>query len=144
MSKLIPTRTAQYPMLAVFEANFDDTMVDINGVEKAFKAGGTFDVIPLPPNGEVVGGALVVQTASNDSGTATITVGDSGSATRYLGSTTLKSAARTPLVPTGYRGNGEKLRLTIAAQNGDATAGKFRVNAEFIVKDRVSENQLRG
>ena len=32
MAKLIATRGAQYPLVSEFTFNFDDTMVDINGV----------------------------------------------------------------------------------------------------------------
>ena len=68
-----------------------------------------------------------------------VSVGDSGSATRYLGVTNRVTAGRTPLVPTGYVGDGENLRLTVAPTVADATAGKVTVRVQYIMRDRWSE-----
>jgi hypothetical protein len=44
-------------------------------------------------------------------------------------------------VPTGYRGVGEDLRITLANTNGDATAGKVSVRATYMVTGRANEVQ---
>lgn len=137
MATLKATRGAQEVLSAEFEFVITDDMLNTSGVSTAFKAtAGVFDVIKMPPNIVVVGGDVVVRTVSNESGTATIAVGDSGSASRYLGATSIKSAARTALVPTGFRGAGEDIRITLANQNGDATAGLVTVRVEYMIQNR--------
>jgi len=142
MTTLKANRTAQYPLVAEFTFNVTDDMVAANGAVTGFKAAaGVFDVIALPPNAVVTGGDVTVETASNESGTATIAVGDSATPARYLGATSIKAAGRTPLVPTGYRGTGQNLRITLANQNANATAGKVSVRVEYIVTGRAQETQ---
>lgn len=146
MATLIPNRSLQYPLHAMFEFDIasGDVMVATNGVSQTFKATtGVFDIINLPVNSQVVSGDVTVETVSNDSSTATISVGDSGSATRYLGATSIKSAARTALVPTGFMNtSGLNIRITLANATGDATTGKVRVNVCYIVKNRQNETQI--
>ena len=83
MATLKKNRTLQYPLVAEFTFNLADQMVATDGVTRLFKASGAaqlFDVIALPPLATVIGGEVVVETASNDTGAATIAVGDSVSA----------------------------------------------------------------
>jgi hypothetical protein len=142
MAVLKATRGAQYPLMAEFKFTITDTMLDIAGVSKAFSAvAPVMDVIKLPDNAVVVGGDMTVETVSNETGTATIAVGDSDSATRYLAATSIKAAARTALTLTGYRGTGQNLRITLANQNGNATAGVVSVRVMYIIKDRQNEAQ---
>jgi len=143
MAKILKNRGLQYPLVAEFTLNLTDTMVMTDGVEKAFTvAAPVADIIGLPPSAVVVGGDVTVETVSDDTGTATIAVGDSGSATRYLTATSIKSAARTALTLTGFRGNGEDIRITLANQNGNATAGKVTVRVQYIVTGRTNEVQV--
>lgn len=142
MAVLKATRTAQYPLNAEFTFNLTDTMLDIAGVSKAFTAAApVMDVIKLPPNAVVIGGDVTVETISNDSSTATIAVGDSSSAARYLAATTIKTAARTALTLTGFRGTGQDIRITLANAGADATAGKVTVRVTYIIQSRSNEVQ---
>lgn len=144
-SKLKASRTVQYPLVAEFTFNFDDTMVDKDGATKDFKTTGTSivaDVIPLPPNAIVIGGDVTTETAITGSTAYNVSVGDSGSATRYLGATDKVAAGRTALVPTGFVGAGENIRLTVAPTVADATAGKVTVRVEYIVRNRANETQV--
>lgn len=143
MSKLIATRGQQYPLVAEFTFNFDDTMVDTAGVTKDFKTVGStvVDVINLPTGAIVTGGEVVTEKAVTGSTAYNVSVGDSGSATRYLGATDRVSAGRTALVPTGYVGNGEQIRVTVAPTVAAATAGKVTVRVQYIVRNRVNETQ---
>ena len=143
MSKLIATRGQQYPLVAEFTFNFDDTMVDTAGVTKDFKTVGStvVDVINLPTGAIVTGGEVVTEKAVTGSTAYNVSVGDSGSATRYLSATDRVSAGRTALVPTGYVGNGEQIRVTVAPTVAAATAGKVTVRVQYIVRDRVNETQ---
>lgn len=145
MAKLNKNRGLQYALHAEFTFNLTDTFTMTDGTVRAFGAAGAAtiaDVVALPPNAVVIGGDLTVETVSNDSSTSTVSVGDSGSATRYLGATNLKSAARTALVPTGFRGAGEDIRLTFANAGGDATAGTVTLRVTYIVSGRVNETQI--
>lgn len=143
MSKLIATRGAQYPLVAEFTFNFDDTMVDVNGVLKDFKTVGStvVDAINLPPGAIVIGGEVVTETAVSGSTAYNIKVGDANDDDRYLGTTDRVTAGRTALVPTGYVGNGEQIRVTVAPTVAAATAGKVTVRVQYIVRNRVNETQ---
>lgn len=141
MAVLKATRATQSPQYAQFKFTITDTMLDIAGVSKAFSAAApVMDVINLPMGAIVVGGDVTVETVSNDSSTATIAVGDSSTANRYLTATSIKSAARTALVPTGFRNtSGLNLRITLANAGGDATAGVVTVRVLFIIDGRADE-----
>jgi hypothetical protein len=141
MAVKLATRSAGRVLTAEFIFNITDTMVNTAGASQAFSAAaGIFDVINLPANAYIVGGDIVVETASNDSSTATLKVGDSASDARYLAATSIKTAARTALVPTGFVTTGTDLRITLANAGGDATAGKVRVRVEFVIQNKVDEN----
>ncbi len=144
MALLKATRNAQWPLMAEFTFNFDDTMVDINGVTKDFKTFGgnpVVDAINLPANANVIGGELVVETAYASTTVATVSVGDSASATRYGSAINLMSAARTALTLTGFRGAGENLRLTFNLTVANATAGKATVRVLYTIQGRSNEVQ---
>lgn len=147
MAVLKASRTAQYVLQQEFTFNFNDTAVDtVAGTSKTFGSvvadALVFDAIPLPPNANVVGGELIVETAYDTGTTATISVGDSASATRYLGATSLKSAARTALTLTGYRGAGENIRLTFAHAGTVPTVGKATVRVQYTIQGRANESQI--
>lgn len=138
------TRAVQYPLASEATFNLVDTMMAVDGTVRAFNATGAlslFEMVPLPPNAIVIGGDVTVETASDDTGTATVSVGDSLSAARYLAATSIKAVGRTPLVPTGFRGNGEDIRLTFANQNGNATVGRVSVRVTYVVTGRSNEVQ---
>ena len=159
MAALKQTRGAQWPLLAEFTFDVSTAVADtmptvvgnvIGGASPAYNAAGVvignvgtniFEVIGLPVNATVVGGEVVVETAVAGPTASTITVGDSGSATRYLGSTSLLSAARTALTPTGFRGAGENIRITVANTVANATAGKVTVRVLYTVQGRQNEVQ---
>ena len=147
MALLKAARTAQYPLMAEFTFNFDDTAVDsVAGTTKTF--GSTFgqnlvlDAIPLPPNATVVGGEIIVETAGVGPTAYTLSVGDSASATRYASAVDLKTAARTALTLTGFRGAGENIRLTMNVTVANASAGKATVRVLYTVQNRANETQV--
>jgi hypothetical protein len=142
MAKKIATRSAQWPLLAEFYWNYNDTVVDINGATKDLSVFGTaivFDAINLPPGAIVQGGELVTETAGTGSTAFTMSVGDSGSIVRYLGATDKVAAARTALVPTGYVGTGENIRLSITPTVATATAGKWSLKVWYAMRDKANE-----
>lgn len=141
MTTLIAARGAQYPLVMTFTFNFDDTMADTTGATADFKTVATtaFDIINLPVGAVVIGGEVVTETAITGSTAYNISIGDSGSATRYLGVTDRVGAGRSGLVPTGYVGTGENLRLTLTPTVAEATAGKVTVRVEFVLPNRTNE-----
>lgn len=144
MAVLKASRNVQFPLHQEFTFNIasGDTMVNTSSASQTFAAAaGVFDVINLPAGAVVVGGEMVVETVSNDTGTATISVGDSSSATRYLAATNIKAAARTALTLTGYRSDGASIRITLANQNGNATTGKVTVRVQYVIPGRAHEVQ---
>lgn len=157
MAKLLASRAAQTVLVQEFTFDFlaasDDKMATVVGnviggaspnylsTTQAIRTptgAQIYEVFPLPPGATVVAGELVVTTLLGGPTTSTITVGDSGSATRYLGSTSLKTAARTALVPTGYVGTGENVRVTIN-NDASATTGKVTLRLSYTVAGRTSE-----
>lgn len=140
----IASRTAQYPLMAEFTFTIGDTMVNTAGASDAFAsvAAHVFDVIPLPPNATVLSGEIVTDTAFTGSTAYNVTVGDSLVANRYLGTTDKTAAARTALVPTGFIGSGENIRLTVTPTVGAATAGKITLRVMYAVLNRSQESQI--
>jgi hypothetical protein len=117
MAKLNATRGAQYPLVAEFTLNFNDTMLNTSGVSKDFGVStvaetNSFDVINLPYGAVVTGGEWVTETAFDTAG-FDITVGDATTGNRYLAATDVKGAARTALVPTGYVSDGASIRISV-------------------------------
>lgn len=143
MSTLIAARTAQCPLVAEFVFNFDDTMLDVNGVSKDFKTASArvFDIINLPDNAVITGGSVTTETAVTGSTAYNVKVGDVDDDDRYLTSTDKVSAGTTALVPTGYVGTGQNLRLTVTPTVADATAGKLSVRVEYVIRGRYSFTQ---
>ena len=144
MAQKLATRGGQYPITSEFTFDVaNDTMKNTSGVDDNFKVVGShvFDAILLPNNAIVVGGEVVTETAVSGSIAYNVSVGDSGSATRYLGVTDKVAAGRTALVPTGFVGGGEQVRVTVAPTVADATAGKVTVLVSYITRKRVYEVQ---
>lgn len=149
MALLKKSRGAQYPLVAEFQFNFNDTMVDVNGVTRDFGslAGGssaatvyTFEVIPLPPGAVVIGGGWSTETAFDTAG-FDVTIGDAGAANRYLASTDVKALGNFVVTPTGLRSDGGNLRITISTDDA-CTTGKATVRIEYVVANRINENQI--
>lgn len=145
MATLKKTPNAQTVLAAefTFDISAADQMVNTSGVVTAFKAasGTVYDIITPPLNSLVVGGDVQVLTASDETGTATASLGDSSSATRYANAVNIKSTARTALtLPNFLNSNGLSYRLTLANQNGNATVGKVKFTVLFTVQDRATEN----
>jgi hypothetical protein len=145
MTKLIKSRTAQYPLVAEFTFNASDSIANTSGVDTSFNATALVaDIAPIPVGATVVGGEVVVETVYNTVTTATISIGDSGSATRYATTADLKSAARTALTLTGYRyAASDNLRVTLALSDSAAgNVGKVTVRLMYTLDGRQNENNV--
>ena len=144
MTAKIKSRTAQYPLVASFTFAIGDTMTNTSGASDGFAtvAAHVFDIIPLPSGATVLSGHVVTDTAFAGSTAYNVKVGDSGADNRYLGTTDKTTAALTALVPTGYVGAGENLRITVTPTVADATAGQITVRITYIISGRTSEIQI--
>lgn len=157
MSALKATRGAQRVLTAEFVFDVSTAVADtmpttvgntIGGATPAYNAAGVaigsvgtnvYEVINLPVGAIVVGGEVAVETAVVGPTVSTVSVGDSGSATRYLGATSMLAAARTALVPTGLVGTGGNIRITVNNTVAVATAGKVSVRVSYVVRGRADE-----
>lgn len=103
-------------------------------------AGSGVGAIKLPAGARVIGGELVITEVFNSTSTDTISVGDSGSATRYLGATNVRATGRTALVPTGYKTTAPAdVLLTWASGGGTPTTGAGFLTVMFIMDGRANE-----
>ena len=164
MSKLLASRTAQYPLVADFTFSFNDYATDsVDGVKKTFGAtaavadpasavpglqagtGIVFDAIPMPQGAVVIGGEVIVETAYAGIGAgATLALGIAGATSALVAAMDLDAAAagsRTALLLTAplVSNGGQNLRLTLAGLIATATAGKVRVRVQYTIDARASE-----
>lgn len=143
MAKLIASRTTQYPMVSEFTFTVGDTMENSGGTEQSLGADGTFVIIPLPPGAVVTGGSVDTEVAlsGGDGSAMTIAVGDSADPDRYLAAAGVTAAGSVPMVPTGYRGMGENVQMTVDS-TGTYAAGTVSVKVTYVVADRQNEVQI--
>lgn len=98
-------------------------------------------IAKLPPNATITNIQAFVDTAFNAGTTNTLSVGDSGSATRYLNAATV--AAVGPVA--GVTGLGHKyttpdfIRVQYAQTGAAATAGVVRVIVRYLIGNRANE-----
>lgn len=144
MALIKPSRAAQYPLVQEYVFSFGDTVVDVNGVTKDFYNFGGDPVVPmfnLPQGAVILGGDIIVETAYTGTTAATLSVGDSGSATKYASAVNLMAAARTALTLPAATTGGLNVIGTLALTVADATAGKVRVRIEYTIEGRGNEVQ---
>jgi len=121
----------------VINAFVDFTFADIPTTATAYAA------MDIPIDAIVTGGDLVVTTAWNTATSATLSVGDVTTPTRYASTVDLKTAARTALTLTGFtHTNTQKvLNGTTAYVGATASAGAARLSVNYIVKGRSAFSQ---
>ena len=148
MSLIQPTRTAQRVLCSEYVFNFNDTVVDINGVTKDYgsatiASAPVADIIKLPKGAEIVGGHLVVETQGAGPTAYTVALGVAGNAACYLAASDLLAAANTryPLLLTSTLASntGLNLRLTMVDSVAVATAGKFRITVLWKIDGKSDE-----
>ena len=105
-------------------------------------SGIAFNLFELPAGAVVLGGDIQVLTAFNSVTSDVLSIGDSGSATRYASSVNIKSAARTALtVPARQVSSTEKVLATWTGTGTAPTAGQVLVTLQYIILGRSVENQ---
>ena len=149
MSKLRATNTAQNVKSIVFEWNYNDTMLDVDGVETELGTNSgesvvdgvaTFVIGYLPKGARIIGGEVARQVAFDTAG-YDITVGDLDDDDEYLTSTDIKAAGVTALVPTGLEPSTENTRTIVMTLASDdvCTTGKAYVRVDYVVPGRSDE-----
>ena len=126
-----PANARQYPLFA--EQTFDfsqlaDTAVPVTGLK-------------LPYGAQIIGGAVIVDTAFDTGTSAVLDVGDSVSGNRYKNDVNLKATGLTALVPTGHVSDGSDLLVTPTLVGTAATVGKVRVQVQYVIAGRAHEVQ---
>lgn len=142
MALVKKVRAAQDVMALEFVINMTDTMSNTVGTVQGLNANGAFDFADPPPGFVLLGGSAVTETALSGGGVtaATLALGDATSAARYAAAATVLAAgAKVDAVPTGYTGQGESLRATLAFTGGSPTAGKIRVRLMYTLDGRANE-----
>lgn len=148
MAVLKKTRGAQYPLVTEFVFNFNDTGADyVAGTVKTFGSVFTdnivFMALPLPPNAEIVSGEISVETAYAGPTVATLSVGDTSSATKYASAVSLLAVGRTPItLPAATDSGGLDVQLTVNTTVANATAGFVKVRVMYVINGRVNEVQV--
>lgn len=122
--------------------NYDSGRQDILHARAVLKTGtgydtvtqGTFKCIAVPAGARVLSGYVVVSDATSSS--VTITVGDGGSAARYLGSTSANSTGLTALVPTGYKyTEDDTIDIVVGGANA-AADGVIELYVNYVIEGR--------
>jgi hypothetical protein len=130
----ITKNSARQELIAAFvDINLADV---VNGVVQT--------ALDLPINAIVVDGSFVTTEAWNSTTSDVMSVGDAGSATRYLSGGNIRAlAARVPLVPTGFvhDATNNALRVTWTSGGGVPTTGKVRLEVRYYVKGRAAFTQ---
>jgi hypothetical protein len=128
---LKPVAGRQTPLFAEIAFSFSniaDTGVPVTAVR-------------LPTGAQVVSGAVVIDTAFNNGGAATINAGDAASGARYAGGVDLKTAGRTALTLTGFIGDGSDIVITPTLAGAAATQGSGRLLVSYVIAGRSTEVQ---
>ena len=125
-------RQAGRQTVLIAEQPFDYTELDTAAAVVA---------VDLPPGAIVTGGHINVNTAF-DSTTNTVSIGDTGSATRYGATVDLKTLGATALtgVPF-YNSTGLAVQLTYAETGAATTAGAGTLVVEYVIEGRANEAQ---
>jgi hypothetical protein len=112
-------------------------VIDIIGATSADQV-----VATIPAGSQIVDVILNVVTANDDTGTATVSVGTSGSATAFVPSTSVKSAGTTRgtltnSAATDVGTSDIQVLADFTAQNGNGTAGAATVTVLYIQSNNL-------
>jgi hypothetical protein len=159
MSTLRASRSSQNVQVAEFVASFSDSMADVTGTTKdmlSVTAGDVFKAIQLPPNVEIIGGNVQIETQGAGPTAYTLEVGTSSDGTAgnfsnklsNAGTFDLKQVAGTKLdltytdtsVNPGLQSaNPNDVYIRLIRSVAAATAGKFVLRVMFIQRGKADE-----
>lgn len=144
MALKMAARGVQRLQCSEFIGSFNDTVVDVNGVQKSlgsvFGDMAVFETNKLPVGAVIEGGSLIVETAGAGPAAYTLALGIRSNPTAFLAATDLKTPARTAIGGLGLTANaGDNVIATINSTTANATAGKFRVRIMFTIDNKADE-----
>lgn len=114
-------------------------VVTINFGDLAGTSGTDVAAIDIPQGAIVTSGAIVKRIVFNSATSDTLSVGDSGSATRYLGATDVKTATGiVALVPTGYIHDKTAITVRWTGTGAVPTTGQVQLRVDYIVPGKAS------
>ena len=115
--------------------------VDINLADLV--SGTDLQAIELPLNAVVIDGGITVTEVFNSTTSDVIDVGDATSQNRYLNDGNLRTLARIPLVPTGFKTTTSERNITVrwVSGGGTPTTGKARLDVTYYVVGRSEFSQ---
>lgn len=125
----------------VARAEVKSGYVDINLADVA--TGVAADAIDMPANSVLLGGFTKTTEAWNSTSTDVLSVGDSGSATRYLSGGNIRALnACVALAATGYvYTSPTMLSVTWTSGGGTPTTGKVRLYYYYMIVGRATSTQ---
>jgi hypothetical protein len=100
---------------------------------------GAYAAIQVPEGAIILGGHLYCDDATSTS--VTVAIGDSGSATRYLGATSVAATGYTALVPTGYKYTAQSNILVTVAGADPSDAGSAELIIRYLRVNRAEFSQ---
>ncbi len=108
-----------------------------------FAGGAAINIAALPQGATITRAWVDVKAAFNSATTATLSLGDAASATRYGSAIDIKTAGRKALNnDTGFTTTAAGQLVATFAQTGTAaTAGRARVYFEYVVDRKADEIQ---
>jgi hypothetical protein len=132
-------------MALIMNAGRQNLLYAVQEVDLAtLGASGDFDAVELPAGAMFVSGALSVAVASDDSSTATLSIGVKGGAVdAYLAATNVKAIADTAITGGSLAPLAVKTTLTVtpAFAGDDATVGTAYVVVAYVIAGRATEAQ---
>ena len=115
--------------------------VDINLADLV--SGSDLAAIELPLNAVVIDGGVTVTEVFNSTTSDVLDVGDATTQNRYLNDGNLRTLARIPLVPTGFKATASERNITVrwVSGGGTPTTGKVRLDVTYYVVGRSEFSQ---
>jgi len=115
--------------------------VDINLADLV--SGTDLQAIELPLNAVVIDGGITVTEVFNSTTSDVLDVGDATVQNRYLNDGSLRTLARVPLVPTGFKAGTAERNITVrwVSGGGTPTTGKLRLDVTYYVVGRSEFTQ---
>lgn len=108
-----------------------------------FATAAAINIAGMPEGATITHAWIDVKVAFNSATTATLSVGDKGSATRYGSAIDLKTVGRKAMANTAGFTTTEagQLLATFAQTGAAATAGSARVYFQYVVERKADETQ---
>ena len=105
----------------------------------------TYNVGVIPKNSQLLTTTIRVAIVSNASGTATVSVGKTGTAGFFIGNTTVKTLGETSTLATGSLDSADRVGAdtqiiaTLISAGGTATAGQVSVTFTYLQANNLQD-----